>query len=373
MSNEIAIPYVGPETPYALARSESGQALNGSGWTTWVDGDLAAYARALSDLEGDLWGRNLPSGISSGTAFWLTYHEPVGGSAALSDLVLRSERVRWNGSSLDPPFARLRSLSSSRLFFPYVWTRAVYAVLRLPNGQVWNGSAWASWSDVDLATYAISLPALGGNMVGAPLPAGISGSTRIWAFCREQAGGAPALDDLLMDTALVMPPLDLSAVATDGFWGPIKRLEALVASSEAFQAWVNVDNATEALARVHVVGEDFANVTRPFAVVSWGDEFGASKIAGGSRDYYRYEGSLWLRFESDVEDDDADSLEDAGRSHLATVGEVVSEMLAEAGGPNGHLSVRRLGSAGLPQRNEESITGEEGDFIVSSWSVQREH
>ena len=373
MSNEIAMPYAGDATPYALLRSESGQALNGSGWTDWVDGDLASYARDLSDQSGDQWSANLPSGISSGTSFWLTYHEPDGESPALSDLVLRSERVRWNGSSLDPPYERLRSLSSSRLVFPYVGTSTTYAILRLPNGQVWNGSAWATWAGGSLATYASSLSALGGNMVGAALPSGISGSQRIWAYCREQAGGAPALSDLLMRTSLVMPPLDLSAVATDGFWAPIKHLEALVASSETFQAWVGADNATDALARIYVVGEDSANVTRPFAVVSWGDEFGANKVAGGAKDHYKYDGSLWLRFESDVSDDDADSHEDAGRSHLGTVGDIVGEMLGEAGGPNGHLSIRRIGSAGLPQRSGESITGEAGDFYVSEWNVQREH
>ncbi len=77
----------------------------------------------------------------------------------------------------------------------------LYVVLRRPSdAKVWNGTAWATWADGNIATYAIVLTDKGGDLYQGDFPtAATAGLYRITYYL--QAGASPATTDTALETA----------------------------------------------------------------------------------------------------------------------------------------------------------------------------
>ena len=86
----------------------------------------------------------------------------------------------------------------------------VYAILRNASGQVWNGSAFAAFSEANRNAGAITLTEQTGTAfyVG-DLPGGVTAHGRYKWVAHRRAGGSPALSD----TPLFEDWLDVGGVA----------------------------------------------------------------------------------------------------------------------------------------------------------------
>lgn len=78
----------------------------------------------------------------------------------------------------------------------------LYAIVREATAwTVWNGTALVSWVNGNIGTYDIPLTDRGGDFYSVAVPAALpAGDYRILYY--EQAGGAPAITDLLLGTEL---------------------------------------------------------------------------------------------------------------------------------------------------------------------------
>jgi hypothetical protein len=86
------------------------------------------------------------------------------------------------------------------LWTPYQGSGAtLYAVIRQLSDltQVWNGTAFETYANANVATYDVALADKGGDAYAADMPADITaGDYRVWIY--EQAGGTPAITDLIL-------------------------------------------------------------------------------------------------------------------------------------------------------------------------------
>jgi len=86
----------------------------------------------------------------------------------------------------------------NELELSYQGSGTLYAIIRRQSDSyVWNGSAFAAWSDGSIASYDIPLTNRGGDLYQADFPASIiAGNYRIFYY--EQASGSPAITDLVL-------------------------------------------------------------------------------------------------------------------------------------------------------------------------------
>ena len=73
----------------------------------------------------------------------------------------------------------------------------VYVVLRNPSGQVWNGSAFVTFADANIATYAIALTQQGtaSGYYSGDFPTTITTPCLYNAVAYKRSGGSPAVSD----------------------------------------------------------------------------------------------------------------------------------------------------------------------------------
>jgi hypothetical protein len=76
----------------------------------------------------------------------------------------------------------------------------IYAIIRDTgdSGEVWNGSSFVAFVNGDIATYDVPLTSRGGDFYSADFPGGIANGTVCEVGIYEQAGGSPAITDLLL-------------------------------------------------------------------------------------------------------------------------------------------------------------------------------
>jgi hypothetical protein len=74
----------------------------------------------------------------------------------------------------------------------------LYAVIRRESDRyVWNGSAFAAWSDGSLSSYAVALTDRGGDLYTATMPTAVPAGTLLLSVYK-QLGANPATTDLLL-------------------------------------------------------------------------------------------------------------------------------------------------------------------------------
>jgi hypothetical protein len=94
----------------------------------------------------------------------------------------------------------------------YVGAGTPYALIRQTGGDVWNGSAFVTFIDADIATYDVPLASQGGDLYATDFPEDITQGTYLVQY--YEANGVPTISDLLLDsepvywsgTEIVTPP-----------------------------------------------------------------------------------------------------------------------------------------------------------------------
>ncbi len=88
---------------------------------------------------------------------------------------------------------------ANELSLVYPGANAVYVIIRqTSDGFVWNGTAWVSWVDANIATYDIPLVGLGGDFYAADAPTALVNGTEYRFLYYERAGAMPVITDLLL-------------------------------------------------------------------------------------------------------------------------------------------------------------------------------
>ncbi len=64
----------------------------------------------------------------------------------------------------------------------------------LDTDEFWNGSAFESWANGNVATYAVAFPEIGGGNYGTSVPAGITAPRNLGVAVYDNA--SPAISDV---------------------------------------------------------------------------------------------------------------------------------------------------------------------------------
>lgn len=83
---------------------------------------------------------------------------------------------------------------------------------------------------------------------------------------------------------------------------PKYYLKQSLANSSNFQSMTDSEDATEALTYLH--DAKITNMTPPWAVVDWSENFEREMFAGGTHDYFKTAGALFMVIRGEVEDAD---------------------------------------------------------------------
>jgi hypothetical protein len=89
---------------------------------------------------------------------------------------------------------------ANELDISYPYSATLYALVRkVSDGTVWNGSAFVTFVNGDIASYGVALTSQGGDYYAANMPSAITAGTyRVQYY--EQAGGTPATTDEQLDS-----------------------------------------------------------------------------------------------------------------------------------------------------------------------------
>ena len=103
MANELTVIYTGSDSVYCIIqREDTGDVwdVSASAFVNWADVDIDNYDIVMSNLGGDLYGANMPSGITTGVLLRFTYYRQPGANPTISDYVLNTQTGTWNGAQI---------------------------------------------------------------------------------------------------------------------------------------------------------------------------------------------------------------------------------------------------------------------------------
>lgn len=161
----------------------------------------------------------------------------------------------------------------------------------------------------------------------------------------------------------------MSVTATGPLSVPLDLLADMIAASTTFQDWVDAGDAAEAAANVYLCADDPATMTRPFALIVCGNDFGLSSIAGGSSYTFREYGSIGVIFEGIVPDDYTDSHSDAILWFANAVGGTAKD-LATASGVDDNLCISSIGLVYGPSRANAKERATIGDIVQAAIEIK---
>ena len=153
---------------------------------------------------------------------------------------------------------------------------------------------------------------------------------------------------------------------------PLYHLAFLIASSTAFQTWTATENATAALAHVHIVEPDDGPVTHPFCVVTW-EKCRWNAVAGGTGLQHQANGEMYALFEAKIDETDINVSKEPAYKFTNSLGAIIQDMLDKSG-TGGYLFVPSITMDEKPNRASESYLGTLGDFyqakLTIGWGLQ---
>ena len=88
---------------YAIVRRVSDSKVwdvTNTTWATWANGSIDDYDIALTEAGGDFYEGDFPEDIAKNTDVRVVYYKRAGASPAITDLLLASRRLTWNGVTL---------------------------------------------------------------------------------------------------------------------------------------------------------------------------------------------------------------------------------------------------------------------------------
>lgn len=95
----------------------------------------------------------------------------------------------------------------------------VYAVIRsITDDKVWatDSAAFETWTNADIANYAVALTDRGGDLYSANLPSGLSASTPYRVFYYVRAGATPTISDTMLESVegATEPPVPVAVTGS---------------------------------------------------------------------------------------------------------------------------------------------------------------
>jgi hypothetical protein len=100
MADEIKFAFDKGETLYARVFNSTGQVWNTSGtpaFEDWADGNVTDYDTSLTDKSSGQYIGNFP--VTAAGRFKVNIYEQSGGSPAITDIVVGTGEMLWDGSS----------------------------------------------------------------------------------------------------------------------------------------------------------------------------------------------------------------------------------------------------------------------------------
>ena len=100
MANEIKFAFDKDSTLYARVFNDTGQVWNTSGtpaFETWADGNVTDYDIALTDKSSGQYIGDFPT--TAAGRFKVNIYERAGGSPAITDTVVGTGEMLWDGAS----------------------------------------------------------------------------------------------------------------------------------------------------------------------------------------------------------------------------------------------------------------------------------
>lgn len=94
------------------------------------------------------------------------------------------------------------------------------------------------------------------------------------------------------------------AALTGNFGLMVENLKTFLANLSAFQTWTGTANATAAGSRIHRFYATESSVTRPMALIDFGEDLQQAVISAGGQFDVHPRGDLMLYFEADAASDD---------------------------------------------------------------------
>lgn len=144
---------------------------------------------------------------------------------------------------------------------------------------------------------------------------------------------------------------------------PMANLRAALSQCDAFQTWVDANDATAALSSIGLVEK--ADLTRPFAVIDHGETWETRRLDGGGT--YHDNGSLFVLFEEDVAEDNQSSEADAVLAFSNTIGAILEDLWAVSPGV---FDTRSISLVSGPLRSDDKERKQGEDYVQIIFQVR---
>jgi hypothetical protein len=166
----------------------------------------------------------------------------------------------------------------------------------------------------------------------------------------------------------------MPATADTPLSSQLATMESLIAAGDAFQAWVEAADETEAKESIFPVGvlpadgrasftkEELSGM-RPFAVVDFDKADGGFQFPNIAQGQFSPKGRILLFFEDNVLAEDKRNLKEATYAFLNQVGAVISEMLENAETGPYHV-IRGYSLRSGPRRATPEEAATRGDHMI---------
>ena len=155
---------------------------------------------------------------------------------------------------------------------------------------------------------------------------------------------------------------------------PLDILRTMIAASATFQAWLGIDperpeenRQAEARQRVYIVVA--TTPTRPFALVGFGSQWGARRLAVGTVDRFAYSGSAFLQLAKDLQEEESGDQDAAFLAFARDAGEIVDEILAQSGA-DGMLRFEEISRGQPPKMGTLEADKAKGEFAFVEYALQ---
>ncbi|MBI9016892.1 MAG: hypothetical protein JEZ07_06480 [Phycisphaerae bacterium] len=145
--------------------------------------------------------------------------------------------------------------------------------------------------------------------------------------------------------------------ASEGlFIAPMEALKNMLAGCPSFRQWCGATTGTSeenlqvALNKISEIHDK--TLARPYAYMTFGDDYNAEVNAGGSRNYFAENGNVLLCFEADIAPAHINDDYASGKAFLGAggIGTIITELMSLAG-LGGYLNITGITQTDGPGRN----------------------
>lgn len=146
----------------------------------------------------------------------------------------------------------------------------------------------------------------------------------------------------------------------------MSNLEDLIANCAGFRTWTGTADVAAAKARIYLVATE--STTKPFALISQGDDFNIDSHSGGTAQFYETSGSLFLRFDDDVNPSYTADPENAEMEFTNAIGLIFEQMMALSG-TSGYMHIYNIQKMYGPRREDRDEKSSGGQYNQAKFNI----